>query len=47
MYELDRFELNWMNIYVQHDIVLMFVNDMVCDGDIVSSEKNIFVYWYR
>ena len=34
-YELDEFELNWMNIYVWYDIVSMFVNDVVCDRDIV------------
>jgi len=39
-YELD-FELNWMNVYVLYDVVSMFVNDVVCDRDIVSSGKEI------
>jgi len=30
-----------MNVYVQDDIVSMFVNDVVCDWDIVSSGKEI------
>ena len=27
-YELDEFELNWVNIYVWYDLASMFVNDM-------------------
>jgi len=27
-YELDEFELNWMNVYVWYDLVEMFVNNM-------------------
>jgi len=27
-YELDEFELNWMNVYARYDVVSMFVNDM-------------------
>jgi len=27
-YELDEFELNWLNVYVWYDVVWMFVNDM-------------------
>jgi len=34
---LDEFELNGMNFYVRYDVVSMFVNDVVCDRDIVSS----------
>jgi len=30
-----------MNVYVLYDIVSMFVNDVVCDRDIVSSGKEI------
>jgi len=30
-----------MNVYVWYDIVSMFVNDAVCDRDIVSSRKEI------
>ena len=40
-YELDEFELNRMNVYVWYDVVSMFVNDVVCDRDIVSSRKEI------
>ena len=29
--ELD--ELNWMSVYVLYDVILMFVNDVVCDED--------------
>jgi len=38
---LDEFELNRMNVYVRYDVVSMFVNDVVCDQDIVSSGKGI------
>jgi len=38
---LDEFELSWMNVYVLYDIVSMFVNDVVCDRDIVSLGKEI------
>jgi len=41
--EFDEFELNWMNVYVWYDVVSMFVNDVVCDRDIVSSGKEILV----
>jgi len=27
--------MNWMNVYVLYDIVSMFVNNVVCYGDIV------------
>ena len=27
-YELDEFELNWINVYVWDDVLSMFVNDM-------------------
>ena len=32
-----------MNVYVRYDVVSMFVfvNDVVCDRDVVSSEKEI------
>ena len=40
-YELDAFELNGMNVYVWYDVVSMFVNDVVCDQGMVSSEKEI------
>jgi len=40
-YELDEFELNGMNVYIWYDAVSMFVNDVVCDRDIVSSRKEI------
>jgi len=33
--------LNWMNVYVWYGVVSMFVNDVVCDQDIVSSGKEI------
>jgi len=39
--ELDEFELNGMNVYEWYDVVPMFVNDVVCDRDIVSSGKEI------
>jgi len=38
---LDEFELNGMNVYVWYDVVSLFVNDVVCDRDIVSSGKEI------
>jgi len=38
---LDEFELNGMNIYEWYNVVSMFVNDVVCDQDIVSSGKEI------
>jgi len=38
---LDEFELNGMNVYIWYDVVSMFVNDVVCDRDIVSSGKEI------
>jgi len=41
IYELDEFELNGMNAYEWYDVVSMFVNDVVCDRDIVSSRKEI------
>jgi len=41
IYELDKFELNGMNVYEWYDVVSMFVNDVVCDRDIVSSGKEI------
>jgi len=40
-YELDEFELNWMNVYVWYNVVSMFVNYVVCDRDIVSLGKEI------
>jgi len=30
-----------MNFYVLYDVISMFVNDMVCDRDIISSGKEI------
>jgi len=33
--------MNWMNVYVLYYEVSMFVNDVVCDRDIVSSRKEI------
>ena len=30
-----------MNVYEWYDVVSMFVNDVVCDRDIVSSGKEI------
>jgi len=41
IYELDEFELNGMNIYEWYDVVSMFVNDVVCDRDILSSGNEI------
>ena len=41
IYELDEFELNGMNVYEWYDVVSMFVNDVVCHRDIVSSRKEI------
>jgi len=32
-----------MNVYEWYNVVSMFVNDVVCDRDIVSSEKEISV----
>jgi len=32
-----------MNVYVLYDVISMFVNDVVCDRDIVSSGKKIHV----
>jgi len=40
-YELDEFELNGMNVYVWYYVISMFVNDVLCDWDIVSSGKEI------
>jgi len=36
-YDFDEFELNWTKAYVLYDVLSMFVNHVVCDGDIVSS----------
>jgi len=33
--------LNGMNVYKWYDVVSMFVNDVVCDRDIVSLGKEI------
>jgi len=33
--------MNWMNVYVLYYVVSMFVNDVVCDRDIVSSTNEI------
>jgi len=33
--------MNWMNVYALYYLVSMFVNDVVCDRDIVSSGKEI------
>jgi len=33
--------MNWMNGYVLYDVISMFVNDVVCDRDIVSAGKEI------
>jgi len=30
-----------MNVYVRYDVLSMFVNEVVCDQDIVSSGKKI------
>jgi len=30
-----------MHVYILYDVVSMFVNDVVCDRDIVSSRKEI------
>jgi len=30
-----------MNVYVQHDVVSMFMNDVVCDRDIISLGNEI------
>jgi len=38
---LDEYDLNKMNVYIWYDVVSMFVNDVVCDWDIVSSGKEI------
>jgi len=35
--------MNWINVYVLYDLVSIFVNDVVCDRDIVSSGKEILV----
>ena len=32
-----------MTVYVYYDVVSMFLNEMVCDRDIVSSGKEILV----
>ena len=40
-YELDEYEWNGINVYVWYDVVSMFVNDVVCDRDIISSGKEI------
>jgi len=34
-YELDEFGWNWMSIYVLYNVASVFVNDMVCDRDIL------------
>jgi len=36
-----EFELNGMNVYEWYNVVSMFVNDVVCDRNIVSSGKEI------
>ena len=40
-YKLDEFELNEMNVYVQYDVVSMFVfvNDVVCNRDYPSPDS--------
>jgi len=40
IYELDEFKLN---VYEWYNVVSMFVNDMVCDQDIVCFGKEILV----
>ena len=40
-FTIYEFELNGMNVYEWYDVVSMFVNDVVCDRDIVSSGKEI------
>jgi len=35
--------MNWMNVYVLYYVVSMFVNDVVCDRNIISSGKKISV----
>ena len=40
---MDEFELDGMNVYEWYNVVSMFVNDVVCDRDIVSSGKEILV----
>jgi len=32
------------DVYILYNIVSMFVNDVVCDRDIVYSRKEIFVF---
>ena len=36
-----KYELDGMNVYVWYDVISMFVNDVMCDRDIVSSGKEI------
>jgi len=36
--------MNWMNVNVLYYVVSLFVNDVVCDRDIVSSGKEIPVF---
>ena len=36
-----KYELDGMNVYVWYDVISMFVNDVVCDQDTVSSGKEI------
>ena len=33
--------MNWMNVSVLYYVVSLFVNDVVCDRDIVSSGEEI------
>jgi len=40
-YELNEFELNGMNVFLWYHVVSMFVNDVMCDRDIVSLGKEI------
>jgi len=40
---LEEFELNRMNVYVLYDVIPMFVNDVACDQDMISSGKDILV----
>jgi len=33
--------MTWMNVYILYDLVSMFMNDVACDRDTVSSGKGI------
>jgi len=46
-YELDEFELNWVNVYVWYDVYQWLWVIWNSDWDVVSSEKDIHIDTHR